>query len=1463
MKTKTDCKWLLSIMLVTLLLSMGSMSVQAADDVIPFFAGQSGSPNVMVLFDNSDSMQDSPYFRKDGNVYEPSTYWRRGVTINKDCDEDKDPDEEDKCIGEDASGNIIYDDSKYVTSSNVLILPGQLPPNLPGLASLGSSVTRIRDTSNACSAGMECDDRIYDTNVDWSLVNTTYRYWKVEIKDDLENVQYRTLDYYSTSSRYWTIYEAIDGYIEYDPARTYTYTLVPGTPGEVTRTSSDARYVYDRNFDWSTIPSLTEFNESYKGKTLEVYQGTNAGETRIIDWYSTTSGYWRVSKAFTNPLDYTSRYRIIGVADDGKLAQGGNHPDSKMYQAKLALQKFLDSDAIKTCDETDASGACIKERYLMNIGFATFLQARQPRVRAKYYRKIAAVPAIPGETIVVPDRYLFPYYTMSEHTADEYLPTGCVDGAIPDGLEVDFTEFGIDFKNKSNGDAVDRPWYDGSDGNMFKVCSDQIITYRVKLTCSPTDSLPGRVRVYLESRRSFAPDANLAGVDPYGDPQWGYTNFDLRSRDGTCAANNPPSNDGSWIPVLAGGCASACVDVPGYTYTTGGTAAKAAYLTTTWVDTWGDVRVTADTPPVKQSRGYIDPITNDVTPYWGYCGGTWNCTNPDPEVGEWTLLESELTDVINTDGDLGTLTPVIFDYSYFRYPGIDNDDDHPHGWSYQRTTRDPDWLTNYRYRKDDGSYLTDDHFIYVYSNRYPTTWREDKQKGDDDPDDDLHYFPSVPGSEFANYQGDDQIAFVDLPVVDYAAEDKGDDLTGVNVTRIQGFLNLSRQIYLRDTRYVHTMAPINPGSLPVNAGTAETGNGTPLAATLANARRYYESYIKSDTYTQGDCRDNYVILLTDGLETTSVGDPVAQAQALQNITVNGVKTPVNVYVIGFGLDGNSQETLNDIAVAGGTSKAYFANDVDSLVTILADDIASDITDGTYGRSKAALGANQPGVASSTALYYASFDYPVWRGHIDAIGLYPEDEYNADGTVLLHKKGALKGALPYWKTGCSGTYDPPSKPGDADSGCMVAEDNMVPGVPPDGPVVRRTLYTTVAGSRELFAPDSVDNVAALQGLVNPDALDIDSNGTADETNDAKAVVNYVHHPGFDAAKYVGTRDKNWPLADIYNSGLVVVTAPGDGDCVDPGTGEVWDNMDGYCVFKNAQASRRGVIYVGTNGGIIQAFETGKPEYVDTVGNTVAAVSGGMELWGYLPNFVLGKLHEFRDGHRFTMDLTVSVADIDTSTDLAGTGWKTILVAGQRKGGTGYAVIDVTDPDDPQPMWEFTDSNLGQTWSRPSFGRLMINGVKTSVIFFGGGFSPDSDKGNRLYIVNASDGMLIKEFVVGAAANNVPSGLRTMRYLTDSVGTVVDYRTNLAKLPDGTAIDYNEWRDFIEAAYFGDIAGTMWRLRDLNNAASPSTGDIYGPPWSTSVSLETMYVPDTGEGRPIYHAPFVHDIQKAGL
>ncbi len=1457
MKIRKDGRSVLLGAMLAFSLALVTDSSYAVDDDVPFFAGQAGSPNVMILFDNSDSMQDSPYLRKDGvTPYRPgesdgNTYWRQGVKIASgaaNCDDGG------NCIKE-SSGNIEYDYYKYVNTSDIMVLPGQLPPNLPGLASTSSTVTYIRNTSTACSAGMECDYLIYDSNVDWTNIDSIedqYRYWKVEIKDDLGNVQYASLQYNAGSTDgYWRIeYHYGNGYIEYDPARSYTYTIVSGVPGEVTYKYNEKRRVYDRNFDWSTLNSSV-FDELYKGKTIEVYQGTDSGEQRMITGYDSTYGFWKVNSNFTAVLDLTSKYRIIGEVDDGKWAIGGNHPDSKMYQAKLALQQFLDSDSIKTCDETDAGGDCIKERYLMNLGFATFLQAREPRVRAKYFRK---------RGVEYPDRYSYRYRQVRDHSSNIYINDGCSGGStvtpvtFEDPWDDSVTHSGVDV-----GYEFDRAYHTGQ-------CDEQTIRYRItSITCSPTDPLPNRMRVIVRSDTDWNPaGVGEGGISPDGARTWGYTTYTWQyfEDDGSqdCTTQVPALNIGDWVRMNpAESCYEACRNHAAYI--------ENPYYQTTWRDTWGDLRKSDPATP-----GYIDTATADVTPSAGYCSGDgWNCTNPDPEdisgdgYGDWKLLEVSdepgLVDVaINSGGTIGTLTSAIFDYSAFRYPGIDADDDHPHGWSYKRTTRDPDYVGHYQYRKDDYTYIEDDHFIYAYYHYYLSTWRDDEQKGDDDLYDDVYFFPSVAGNEFSNYVGDDQIIFVDLPEVDESSEDKGDDLTGANKVKIGNYLDLSRQMYLRDTRYVYTMAPINPGSMTVSTETAQAGNGTPLAATLANARRYYQSYMEQDPYTQGGCRDNYVILLTDGLETTADGDPEAEAAALQSMTVNGQTRSVPVYVIGFGLDDSSKATLNAIAAAGGTGSAYFADDVDSLVGILADDIASDIKDGVYGRSTAAVGSNQEGSTSGNALYFAAFDYPTWRGHLWALELYTEDVYDVDGTTILHEKGDVKGSMPYWASGCIGTYDPPSTNGDPDAGCILAEDNMTPGDPPDGPAVRRVLYTTVGGNRIEFTPANVDLVPGFQALLNPDGLDIDGNSVADEALDAKAVTNYVHHPGFDSAAYVGTRDENWPLADIYNSSPVVVTAPPDGGCV----GGVWTNMDGYCTFRDTQSTRKDVIYIGTNGGTIEAFAAGKPEYVDGSGSTIPAVAGGYELWGYMPNFVLGKLHEFSDGHRFTMDLGVSVADMDTSEGLVGSGWKTILIAGQRQGGSGYVALDVTDPDDPQPMWEFSDANLGQTWSRPSFGRLEINGTKVSVVFFGGGYSPDADKGNRLYVVRASDGTLIKEFVVGSAANNVPSQLSTMRYLTNGVGNVVDYRTHLEKLPDGTVVDYSDWRDFIEAAYFGDTSGTVWRLRNLNNSDAPAdAADPFGPPWSTSVSLEKLYVPDSDEQQPIYYKPYVYDVQEGTI
>jgi hypothetical protein len=1429
------------------------LPIFAADDDTPFFAGGTASPNVMIIFDNSNSMQDSPYKRDDGiTTYTPNWQtWRRGVKIDDDCNNDGTAD--DPCILDstpgvpDAAATISYNETKHITQSTYVTLPGKNAPNLPGLVAPSSTVTTIRDTGTACSVGMECDNRIYDSSVTWgtltsTIMNSTFKYWRVEIKDETDGtIQIRNLDSYNASG-YWTVY---GNYIEYNPGHSYRYTLLTGAPGEVTY-KGDTNRVYDRNYDWSLLTSSI-WSTEYNNHIIEIYAGANAGSRGRLTGRETTYGYWSVSwdVAPAVACDDTSRYRIIGVADDNKATSGGNHPDSKMYQAKLALQKFLDSDSIKTCDK-DVFGNCIAgtTRYLMNVGFATYMQSIIPATTAQYYRKRA------GATTHT-DPY-FRYYYRYKSDADEtyYNNTGCSAGNPVLPTSFIYTPDSSTQTGVTVGYEFDRLYRSGQ-------CDEQTIRYRAtEIACSPTDSYPDRLRIRVQSKTSYT--GTPAGTDPAGNPQWGYTSYGWRNYadNGThdCTTYTPPSPDGGGTRVLSSeDCYQACQSIAATDTTTG------TYYETYWKSVDGDLRRVDPAKP-----GFITKIpavtdTYTVRPYYGECGGSWqNCVAPDPEntsgdgYSDWTLVPvGGLTNVpIDSVGTLGNISRIIYDSSTFFNPGYDaslvatgsppvfgvTDPNRVHGWSYKRTVNN-----NTSNVKDDNNVkITDDNYIFLYSWSYMSKWPDALQRSP--------YFPSVAGdplSRFSNYNGDDQTAFVDLPVVVPAADDKGDDRSGLNVGKIKNLIGLSRIVHPRYSDYVLTMAPISSGSLSVN--TSESyGQGTPLAASLTDAKKYYESYIAQDQFTQGGCRDNYIILLTDGLETAG-GDPSTAALALANLTYNTESTPVKVYVIGFGMDSAAQATLNDIANKGGTTKAYFANDVDTLVGILAHDITSDILSGSYGRSKAALTPAGITTQQDLSLYYAYFDYPKWAGHLEAWNLDPET-------------GDIKCKAPYWASNCAGTVNA-ADAGKADAGCIMAEDFIDAGTSPGGPGTRRTLYTTVAGARTEFAPA---NVAGIKPLVNPANLDINGDLSPGDDQDAKDIINFVHHPGYDTDRYTGNRNPDSPLADIYNSGPVIVSAPAQGECADhdnnSATSEIWADMPGYCAHKETHKNRESIVYVGTNGGMIEAIVAGAPAITAPA---TPEVSGGYEKWGYIPSAVLGKLNEFKDGHRFTMDLSIQAGEVDTSDNLAGTGWKTILIAGQRKGGSSYTALDITDPDNPQPMWEFTDSNLGQSWSIPSFGRIAINGVKTSVVFFGGGYSTNADVGNRLFIVRARDGVLIKEFTVGASTNNVPGGLRTMRYLTNNVGTVVDYRTNLAKLPDGTVVDYSDRKNFIEVLYFGDTSGTMWRLSNLNTFSAASTADPFGPPWSDNVELTALYIPDNDKKMPIYYRPAVHDIKKGSI
>ena len=133
---------------------------------------------------------------------------------------------------------------------------------------------------------------------------------------------------------------------------------------------------------------------------------------------------------------------------------------------------------------------------------------------------------------------------------------------------------------------------------------------------------------------------------------------------------------------------------------------------------------------------------------------------------------------------------------------------------------------------------------------------------------------------------------------------------------------------------------------------------TPLADSLSWANMYFSDYIIN--YNGGDiasqtkiggipCRGNYIILLTDGLESARLKAGVPDYNAAVTEAANLLTINVKTFVVGFGQDIVGNQTLNNIANAGGTQKAYFAANLNELQSALQA-IFQTIANQFYGRS---------------------------------------------------------------------------------------------------------------------------------------------------------------------------------------------------------------------------------------------------------------------------------------------------------------------------------------------------------------------------------------------------------------------------------------------------------------------------------------------------------------------------------
>lgn len=359
-----------------------------------------------------------------------------------------------------------------------------------------------------------------------------------------------------------------------------------------------------------------------------------------------------------------------------------------------------------------------------------------------------------------------------------------------------------------------------------------------------------------------------------------------------------------------------------------------------------------------------------------------------------------------------------------------------------------------------------------------------------------------------------------------------------------------------------------------------------------------------------------------------------------------------------------------------------------------------------------------------------------------------------------------------------------------------------------------------GSRRiLFAPDSGAGTLAnftwnaleertFANINLQEALNKDTSGTPDQR-------------GADRVKYIrdescgsscdGFRERKARLGDIINSAPILVEGaqylPHRADSLD-------GNLGDYYSFQQTQKSRQGMVYVGANDGMLHAFNS----------------TTGTEEFAFIPTAVISNLNKLTDPqygidstdekstlHQYFVDGTPVVADAYFDND-----WHTVLVGSLAAGGRSVFALDITTPDEPKLLWEFShadDAAMGLSIPQPTIARLH-SGQWAALIPNG----YNSGAGPALFALDIKTGEVIKKLVTAddSTTPDAGNGLSNIRTADMNNDGIVDY------------------------VYGGDQQGNLWRF-DLYNVAE---GD-FNKCTNNCANISDQYRVSFG-GKPLYIA-----------
>lgn len=432
-----------------------------------------------------------------------------------------------------------------------------------------------------------------------------------------------------------------------------------------------------------------------------------------------------------------------------------------------------------------------------------------------------------------------------------------------------------------------------------------------------------------------------------------------------------------------------------------------------------------------------------------------------------------------------------------------------------------------------------------------------------------------------------------------------------------------------------------------------------------------------------------------------------------------------------------------------------------------------------------------------------------------------------------------------------------------------------------------LHAANASSRTIFT--AIDNSAVPRtklDFTGTNASTLRSYLNAASDTEATAIIQYIRgNDDVTGDNVIDFRQRTVPYPDstgadntVWKLGDIINSTPKIASRVPLNT---YDRTYGDTTYKEFTSTpgylNRGMVFVGANDGMLHAFKLGKLEFPGEntwssygamdkarLRNLDTSVPLGREQWAFIPKNALPYLKALLDNnycHLYYVDQTSQLFDasigpptgfVADNATRTSSSWRTILIGGMRFGGacaspssgrpnavdvpvaglgySSYFAIDVTNPENPLVLWEFSDPALGFATTGPAVVRINAgdrtkNGKWFAV--FGSGptgpisgrqFLGNSDQTLKLFVVDLKTGARLRTIEPRNSANVAIANA----FAGSMVNTTADFD-----------LDYQD--DAIYLGYVQENSG-VWNQGGVLRLLTK--GDVNQNNWAASTVIENV-------------------------